>query len=256
MIVDAHFHLGYTYSRFHFYDTSIEQYLNYMDRLHIATCMNIHSIGLVTGELEQGMEANIAAYEQSAGRILSYLVFNPNDVVRSLKVMERYYEGNIFRAVKLHPSMHGVCADDPRYEAAWEFAAAHNLPIMSHTWTPSSYNPSQQLSYPPLFEAYIAKYSTVNLICGHAGGRIDGIRQTIKLARTYDNVYMDTAGDVYNNKLIDFLVGEVGSDRIVFGSDGFLMDARSQLGMILDAAVPISDKENMLFKNAMRLFRL
>lgn len=256
MIVDAHFHLGITYSRFQFYDTSVQGYLAYMDRMNIATCMNVHSMGLINMELERGMEANMEAYEQSSGRILSYLVFNPNDTERSLKVMDRYYNSKIFRAIKIHPSMHGVSADDPRYEAAWEFAAEKQLPILSHTWTPSSYNPSQKLSYPPLFEANIAKYPTVSLICGHAGGRIDGIIKAIKLAQTYSNVYMDTAGDVYNNRLIEYLVGHVGSERILFGSDGFLMDARSQLGMIMDANISIGDKENILFKNAVNMFKL
>lgn len=255
MIVDSHFHLGYV-PTFQYFDISVERYLAYMDRLHLSYCLNVHSRGLVTDELEEGMEQNVDAFEQSGGRIMSYYTYNPNNVQRSIQVMERYPDRNIFKAIKLHPSIHGVYADDPRYEPAWEYAKAHDLPIMSHTWSLSSYNPTQKYSYPPLFENYIAKYPEVNLICGHAGGRYDGIMQTVKLAQQYDNVYMDTAGDVYLDGFIAYLVEHVGSDRVMFGSDGFWIDARTQLGMILEAEVPLRDKENILYENAHKLFRI
>lgn len=255
IFIDAHFHLGYSPS-FHYYDTTVDHYLQFMERRNISYCMNIHSIGLITDELELGMEENIRAFEQSKGRILSYYTFNPNCGKRSIEVMDRYCDRMIFKAIKLHPSIHGVYADDSRYEAAWEYAANHGLPIMSHTWALSAHNPSQKYSYPPLFEKYIAKYPSVNFICGHSGGRYDGILKTIKLAKTYPNVYMDTSGDVYNNRLVEFLCEQAGSEKVLFGSDGFWVDARSQLGIILDADIPLADKENVLYKNARQLFRV
>jgi hypothetical protein len=127
---------------------------------------------------------------------------------------------------------------------------------MSHTWTPSSHNPSQKLSYPPLFETYIARYPDVTFICAHSGGRYDGMMRAVDLARRYANVYMDTAGDVYLNRYIEYLVRQVGSERLLFGSDGFWVDARTQLGMIYEADVSPADKENILFRNARRVFRI
>ncbi len=255
MFVDAHFHLGYS-PGFHYYDTSISRYVQYMQRMNISYCMNIHSIGLITGELEKGMEEDRKAYELSNGMILSYYVYDPNRGAESVKLMELYGDRSVFKAIKLHPSFHGVYADDARYEAAWEYAAVHRLPIMSHTWTISAHNAVQKYSYPPLFETYISRYPQVNLICGHSGGKQDGIMHTVKLARKYSNVYMDTAGDVYNNRLIQYLVEKAGSDRVLFGSDGFWMDARTQLGMILGADIPLPDKENILSNNALRIFKI
>jgi len=255
MIVDAHFHLGYS-SKFQSFDLSVERYLEYMDRLNLAYSMNIHSKTLMTNEIEQGTEISVEAYERSNGRIMSYYTFNPNEGERSIRCMEVYSNRNVFKGIKLHPSVHGVYANDASYEPAWDYAKEYGLPIMSHTWSLSSYNPTQKYSYPPLFEAYIAKYPEVNLICGHTGGRYDGIQQTVKLAKQYENVYMDTAGDVYMNGLIPYLVKQVGSERILFGSDGFWMDARTQLGMILEADISLRDKENLLYHNAHKLFQI
>ncbi|MCD9020264.1 amidohydrolase family protein [Cohnella silvisoli] len=255
MIIDSHFHLGMS-PGFHYYETSIERYLQYMEKRNISYCMNIHSIGLLTDEMERGLEEDMEAYKLSSGKILSYYVFNPNYADKSLKLMERYKDRSIFKAIKLHPSFHGVYADDGRYEAAWEYAAANDLPIMSHTWAISPTNDAQKFSYPPLFEKYIARYPQVNLICGHSGGRYDGIQQAVRMASRYPNVYMDTAGDVYANGLISFLVKGAGADRVLFGSDGFWMDARTQIGMILAADISLEDKKKILFENAMRLFRI
>lgn len=255
MIVDTHFHLGCS-PGFHYYDTSLDSYLDYMDRLKISYCINIHSIGLVTNELERGLEEDLRAYERSQGRIVSYYVYHPHFGAESLELMERYGDRRVFKGIKLHPSFHGVYANDPRYEAAWEYAKEKQLPIMSHTWSISETNASQKYSYPPLFERYIAAFPDVSFIAGHSGGRYDGIMQTVKLARKYPNVYMDTAGDVYENGLIEFLTREAGADRVLFGSDGFWMDARTQLGMIIGADISVEDKQKILSKNAMSLFRM
>jgi len=255
MFIDAHFHLGYSPS-FHYVDTSISRYVQYMKRMNISYCMNIHSIGLITGELERGMEEDLKAYELSDGAILSYYVYDPNREAESIRVMERYADRSVFKAIKLHPSFHSVYANDERYEAAWAYAAAHGLPIMSHTWDLSAHNAAQKYAYPPLFESYVSRYPQVNLIFGHSGGRYGGIQQTVKLAGKYSNVYMDTAGDVYNNRLIEYLVQAAGADRILFGSDGFWMDARTQLGMIMGAAIPLEDKALILRDNAMKVFQL
>lgn len=255
MIIDAHFHLGYSPS-FHYYDTSVERYLQFMDKHRISYCMNIHSVGLITCELEKGLQEDMEAYGQSHGRIMSYYVFDPNRGNESLELMERYDNSAVFKAIKLHPSFHGVYADDPRYEPAWEYAAAKRLPIMSHTWSISAHNASQKYSFPSLFETYVSRYPQVPFICGHSGGRYEGIRETVKLARIYPNLHMDTAGDVYANRLIEFLAKEAGADRVLFGSDGFWMDARTQLGMVLGADISLEDKQRILYGNAKRLFRI
>lgn len=255
MFVDAHFHLGHAPS-FHFFDTDVDRYVRWMDLRQIQYCLNIHSIGLVGGELRRSMEENVSAFERSNGRILSYYLYDPLRGEECLKIMDAYPDRSIFKAIKLHPSIHGVYADDPRYEAVWEYARDHSLPIMSHTWTISNYNPTQKYSYPPLFEKYISAYPSVNLICGHSGGRYDGMMQTVKLAQTYPNVYMDVSGDVYAYGLIRYLVEHAGADRVLFGSDGFWIDARTQIGMILGADIALEDKEKILRTNALHIFGL
>jgi len=253
VFIDSHFHLGYA-PNLYFYDVTIESCLKIMDYLNISYCINAHSIGLISGNLRNGMEEDLKAYEQSKRRILSYFIFDPNKAKECIEIMDGYFNKEIFKGVKIHPSWHGVYADDPKYNVIWDYARKKKLPIISHTWAISSYNPVQKYSYPPRFESYIAQYPEVTFICGHSGGRYEGIVQCVKLAKKYNNVYLDTSGDVYNNRLIEYLVKEISSQRILFGSDAFWIDGRTQMGMILGADISLQEKEDILCKNAIRIF--
>ena len=69
------------------------------------------------------------------------------------------------------------------------------------------------------------------------------------------NIYTDTSGMAsLKNKLIEYAVSQIGSDRILFGTDTYA--AGAQRGRIEYAMISQEDKENILFNNAKRLFSL
>jgi len=255
LFIDTHFHLGYQ-PDFYYPDVPLKNCLIKMDKLNIAKCINAHNVALLMGELRKGMEECKNIYENSEGRIISYLIFNPKRGKKCIQIMDEYLDKKIFKGIKIHPSIHRVYADDQLYDKVWKYAADKGIPIMSHTWEISDYNPIQKFSFPPRFENYIKNYPNVTFICGHAGGRYKGILECVKLLKKYNNVYADVAGDVYNNNLIKYLVENVGSDKILFGSDGIWVNWNTRLGMILNADILMEDKENILFKNAKRLFEI
>ncbi len=94
------------------------------------------------------------------------------------------------------------------------------------------------------------------MILGHAGGRYEGHRAAAKLARSYPNVYMDLSGDSYSFGLVEWLVEQAGADRILFGSDLFMIDARTVMGRVLDADISSAAKALILGENAVRIFGL
>lgn len=255
MIIDSHFHLGYSIGYYN-YDLNLGNVLHLMDELNISLAISSHTMGLTYGDIEESMKDSISAYEESGGRILSYYVFDPLNALNCLEIMDKYTDRKVFKGIKFHPSFHGVAADDERYEVVWKYALEKKLPLLAHTWDISLTNPVQAFSFPARFEAYIKKYPEVTLIMGHSGGRHDGIREAARLGKAYSNVYFDTAGDIYSNCWLEFLAGQVGSDRIMYGSDYSMMDQRNMLGVVLGSDLTIEDKENILFKNASGIFGL
>lgn len=255
MIIDSHMHLG-SLGGMHNYDVRPETIMNTMDSLGIGKAISSSCYNLTFGDMERGYAADIEAHEWSRQRIFSYLVYDPNGADTCLKLMESNFDPAIFKGIKLHPSWHGVFADDEAYRPAYEFARAKKLPVISHTWTISLTNPVQKFSTPDRFEKYAAEYGDVTLILAHAGGRYGGIRQAIALARKCPNVCVDIAGDVYIDQLTETLAREIGAGRVLFGSDYPMMDHRNMLGVVLGAGIPIDDKKKILHDNAVRIFGL
>ena len=69
----------------------------------------------------------------------------------------------------------------------------------------------------------------------------------------HGNVYIDTSGLAsYNNRVVEYTVGRVGSEHILFGTDTYA--AGFQRGRIAYAMIADADKRNILRYNAERLF--
>jgi len=251
MIIDAHCHLGVS-PQFFTPDTSVATMLRLMDRLGIERAIAAPMPSLF-GQAELGWREGLQAYRESGGRILLYAVFDPLTPT-SLDFVRRSLDEPAAVGIKIHPSLAQCPADDDRWRPVWELATARHVPILTHSWCISDYNPVQRYSQPALFARFVREFPHVSLILGHSGGRYEGHLAAAALARQHANVYLDLSGDCYGLGLIEYLVAEAGADRILFGSDLTWIDPRTQLGMVLDAEISSSDKACILRENALRLF--
>ncbi len=147
--------------------------------------------------------------------------------------------------IKLHPHWH-------RYEIAdkgdeiFRFAVEHSALLMSHS--------GDRYSFPESFIPFTNEYPEARLILAHLGNDADGglERQVRALQQCVTpNVWVDTssAKSVYVG-LVEWAVEELGSDRIVFGSDTPLYSVASQKARIEFAELSLSDKRNILWDNA------
>ena len=181
MIIDAHCHLG-DWPAFQIPDRSLETMLKLMERLGIERAISAHSAWLL-GDAEQGLAESVAAQRQSGGRVLSYAVHDPRHSGSLDLVRRALGDRDTFAGIKIHPSLHGLPADDDRYRQVWQLAARENVPILAHSWEISDYNPTQALSFPVRFARFVAEFPGVSLILGHAGGRYHGHLAAAALAR-------------------------------------------------------------------------
>jgi uncharacterized protein len=254
LIIDAHTHLG-TFTSYRSPDVSLDSVIDLMNHLGIDRAVQMHSAGF-SGLFAEAFYKSELAYEQSVHRFCYGLIFDPRNPKQCLDWFDHATGQPGFVAVKIHPSFHQVYPDDPRYEPVWRWASKHDYPIITHSWAVSDYNPSQKFSTPEHFEYFASRYPQVQLILGHAGGRFEGHLAAVRLAQHFPNIHLDLAGDVYSPDLIEWLVGQVGAERIIFGSDLVMIDPRTILGRIYASDISLNDKELILGKNACRLFRL
>lgn len=253
-IVDAHAHIGRP-GAFFAPETEPEALLKLMDQLDIERAVCMDHLSVCEG-CERTLTMLRDVFERSGGRLHYLAVFNPKRSSGCMAALKQAMNWPGFAGLKIHPSFHGVSAEDARYEPAWRFAAERDVPILTHSWSVSDYNPVQQLSTPGRFEPRVGKFPKVRLVLGHAGGRGTGRHEALRMARDYANVFLDLAGDIFCYRLIESLVDSVPAEKILFGSDAPWLDPRSRLSHVLLADVPAPAKAKILRENALRVYRI
>jgi uncharacterized protein len=254
MIIDAHAHLGQV-AAFYVPNAGLDALLALMDALGIDKAISMPTASIMEC-FEEAYTAAECDYARSRGRVPYCLTYHPLYPEESLTCIRQACGRPGCVGIKIHPGQHQVFPEDARYEAVWKLADECSLPIITHSWAVSDYNPTQRFATPEHFEHYVARFSQVNLILGHAGGRYEGHRAAAQLARRYPNVYLDLSGDVYSFGFIEWLVAQVGAERILFGTDVDWIDPRTHLARVLDADITLAQKAAILGENACRLFQL
>jgi hypothetical protein len=254
-IVDAHAHTGYP-NQFYVPEVTAPELLARMDALRIQYSLHCGDMVALSKDEAVGLPLWQRSYEASGGRLPFLAVYNPKRAAQSMTGLRRALDLSGCKGIKIHPSFHGTPAEHPSYEAAWAFAAEHDLPIMTHSWSVSGYNPTQALSTPERFEPWVRKYPTVRFVLGHSGGRGTGRFEAIRMVNEHPSVYLDFAGDIYCYQYVDRMSREVPVEKILFGSDWPWMDQRSHVSRVYLADIDPAAKRMILRDNALRVYRL
>lgn len=139
--------------------------------------------------------------------------------------------------IKIHPSYHGYDVLDYG-DALFSFADRHKAVILMH--------PQSILQMPELAD----KYPNMKLIIAHLHS--EEYAEAILNAR-HGNIYADTsASRVGVNHILEYTVSQVGSQKLLFGTDTYSYGF--QFGRIALSDIPHEDKENILWKNAVEMF--
>ena len=248
-VVDCHTHLG-PWHNFHIPACTAEAMVRTMDRLGIATsfCSPHVAIG---PDYVLGNREVMAAEEAFPGRILPYVTINPHYPPAEVTAeIEHWHALGRLRAFKIHPNVHGYRADGPAYVPLFEFAEAHDLPVLSHSWA------GDGQCGPAILGALAERYPRVTLLIAHSASGWPMIEEACAAAEAHPNVRLDLTGSQLFYQALETMVGRIGAERILFGSDLPFIDPRPGLGRVLMARIGDEDKRRILGRNAQALFGL
>lgn len=176
---------------------------------------------------------------QDIPNLYQWVVIDPLNE-RTFEQADRMLKSEKCVGIKLHPVLHEYLIEE-QGEKIFSFAEKHSAIVQIH--------PEKAVeNILPFADAF----PNVTFIMAHLGGsrHINAIKNA-----KHRNVYTDTSGKAsLKNMLIEYAVSQVGSDRILFGTDTYA--ASAQRGRIEYAMISEQDKENILFNNAKRLFGL
>jgi predicted TIM-barrel fold metal-dependent hydrolase len=249
LVIDAHAHMG-PWHNFHIPHNSARGMVERLDQLGIDMC--ISSPHAAIGPCyREGNRQVMAAADEYLDRIIPYVTINPNyPEAETREEIEHWHSLGRIKAFKIHPSCHSYKVDGPGYGPMFEYARAHSVPVLSHSWAGDSQAGATLLS------RMAGEMPNVTFIVGHAASSWSMIDEACGEAQGKDNVVLDLTGSQLLYMALEKMVERVGAAKIVFGSDIPFIDPAPGLGRILMARLSDDDKRQILGLTAKRVFRL
>ena len=153
--------------------------------------------------------------------------------------------------IKIHPEEHGYAIKE-HGEAIFEFAAEHRAFVLTHSGEPNS--------MPEDYVPFADSFTEMTLMLAHLGNGSDGDPthqvRAIQAAR-HGNIYVDTSSSQnITPGLLEWAVGEIGAERLLFGTDSAAYWTPMQRARIDSAEIDDDAKRLILRDNAVRLLNL
>lgn len=242
-VIDCHAHYG-PYQGIYFPKVTPEAMVDTMNRCGVRLVISSGHMALVDAEPGNAEMAEVIS--RFPDRFRAYLGVNPNYPDQLKRQLQRFDDLPGFVGLKFLSDYHKYPITGDNYRPALEFAEERRLPILMHTWGGSAYDSPQHVA------ELARRHPSVRLLMGHSGhGDWQG---TIETARGHENVYLELCAAYSVRGVVDAFVGQVGSERILFGTDLPWFDPHYGIGCVLMAPISDDDRHNILHRNAERLF--
>ncbi len=198
-------------------------------------------------------------------RIVGFGSVNPNKDKEHIKNKFKKIKEYGFKGIKLLPNYQFFNPQEEKMSFIYEYAEKEDLVILMHMglgmgpWELPSLSEDCSPSY---LRDIAERYPNLKIVLAHMGGYspylppID-FQDTLDLLKSNDNIYMDISAS-YNEDLLKKALKEVGSSKILYGSDypaitGFcdrFTGMKNCLRWLLSLDIDLEAKENILGKNA------
>ncbi len=223
-----------------------------MNRLGIAT-VAVSSWELMGGDAPAGNRVAAEAAERHPGRILPYLVVNPNYPEDWEAEVARWFSPRRFLGLKPYPFTQQVPFSDPLFRPALELADRLRLPVLCHF----GFEPLSGVS-PEELERLAPRYPGARFLVAHAGASVRTARALIPLAREFDNIFLEINYTSVPFGMVSHLVREAGAGKVVFGTDTPMRDQSPILGWVVYDRLSDEERARVLggnfFEIALRSF--
>jgi len=237
-VIDAHCHIGN--GRYKKQDA--EALIRSMDTCGIEKAVIVPVEEYITVNNEEGNNYILAAVKRYDGRLIGFATVNPWYGQKAVDMLRKYLKQGL-KGVKLNPSLQGFLLNDDIVYPIIETAKYYKVPVYFHTGTPIHSLPFQ-------LRDLAVRYPEVNFIMGHMGAWDFGY-DTMLAVRGLKNIFLETSLNL--SCVIESVIREAGSDRVIFGSDSPRSDQKYELEKVTSSCNREEDLEKILYKNITQL---
>jgi predicted TIM-barrel fold metal-dependent hydrolase len=264
-IIDMHGHLGPFYGCY-LPSSPLERMRHRLKRCGVRRIVCSHHSALAC-DAARGNALMKEVVGEHPDEFLGYWVINPNDPDAVVRDLGSYDRLTGFVGFKFWPDYHLVPVNSPKYRLALEYADAHGLLVLVHTFGESPFDA------PALLAEVAQRHPGARFLMGHSG--YGEWEKSVAIARDVPNVYLDLTSvfqaldfsqmpggslmprvpvlSPHVNGLIEYMVENAGSKKVVFGSDLPWYSQHYHAGAVLFAHITDEARHDILHRNAERL---
>lgn len=185
-------------------------------------------------------------YKKYSDRIIPLVFGNPLEGEKGIEKVEHYLRDEHFKGIKLHPLQHAYVADEEIVDPFMKLAEKYNVPVFIHSGHPP-------FSLPWSIALLAERFPNVKVVMIHMGhGHGVYIDAALKMARRYDNIYLEMSGMPMNSKIKE-AYDTVGSNRIMFGTDAPFHHPTIEIQKVITSGLDDKALEDVFYNNAAKL---
>lgn len=243
-VIDFHNHLG-RWTRHGMVD-DINRFLRIMDAAGIdMACVNC----IFHSDARRGNDIVARFVDQRPDRFIPVAFVTPHYPEEALLELERCFDQIGAKFLKIYPSYAQRSIDHEVWVPIFDWCNSRGLAIMSH----ADFSDGNQ---PQGYRRLSDRFPDVKWVAAHAAGGTDRHWGAVEATRSCPNVYLESATDDSYYRRFERVVEVAGPDRVLFGSDMPLFDARQEVGKIATAEISTEDKQKILGLNAINILHL
>jgi predicted TIM-barrel fold metal-dependent hydrolase len=190
-------------------------------------------------DYESGHQDTLDTMQECPDEIVGYAVMHPTYVTDWERELRTVYEEQGFMGMKPYYPMWRIPYNDPRFDPWYEYGNQHHLFCLLHM----SDNFKAEVT------DLAARYPNINFLLAHSAVDWGVVREHVDLAKAFGNVYLELTFTSVLSGSIEHMVREVGSERVLYGSDAPMRDPYPQFGWVVYADITEEDKRNILGRN-------
>ena len=217
-----------------------------MDVTGVDTTALMSWVGPLGCDMVEGNDIVARAMAKHPGRFLGVAYINPSHHSRDELMAEvrKRVEDQDFVGLKPYHNL-GLKYNDDLFAPCWEYANDRGLYALCHI--------GGKGGGVDVIGELAERYRGMQWIIPHTGGSFGMARQVAGVMKSHPNIWAELTLTPVTNGVIEWLAGEVGDDRILFGTDAPMRDPRPQFGWVVWSDLPEKTRRRILGGNFRRL---
>lgn len=248
-VLDSHNHLGHFGSQgidlCSFPDNDGDGLVGTMDRLGVDLACPSSWAG-ITHATPEANDHTLAAAAKHPTRLLPYGSLNPSYPKLFEAEFERLFVPGRVIGYKPAPFRQVRPLTDPIHRRVYEWANALGKPVLCGD------GPLRLAEV----KALAPQYPGIPFLNAHTGSSYQFAEDTVAVMGQYPNVFAEITYTLIWYGMIEYLVRELGAQRVLYGSDCIMRDLAPQVGWVAWARIPLEDKRLILGRNMAQILKL